>query len=169
MSEDLPDETREKIDRFHEWLKLALEYADRPDHEDLAELIDENLPYLRGYLYLFVLQHKALLAERVQVEAQALEQYKQQERYYLGELLKKGQQYERESRRFATSSRARTRCRRPKIGLADHGGAAGVGLNPAPPARGFPPNRRALAAAEVCRQRGGVLAVPFDKLRTVGP
>ena len=43
-----------------------------------------------------MLQHKALLAECVQVEAQALERYKQQEAFYLNELLKKAQQYQRQ-------------------------------------------------------------------------
>jgi hypothetical protein len=91
----LSDESRNNIDRFHQWLELALQYADRDGHEDLSELINED-PHIRSYMYLLVLQHKALLAERVQIEAQALEQFKQQKRYYLNELLKKGQQYERE-------------------------------------------------------------------------
>jgi hypothetical protein len=91
----LSDESRDNIERFHQWLELALQYVDREGHDDLADLINED-PHIRGYPYLLVLQHKALLAERVQVEAQALDRLKQQEAFYLNELLKKGQQYQRE-------------------------------------------------------------------------
>jgi hypothetical protein len=93
--DDLGPETKAGVERFHEWLKLALEYAEREHHEDLVELIEEN-PNVRSYMYLLVLQHKALLAERVRVEAQALEQFKQQESHYFGELLRKGEELERE-------------------------------------------------------------------------